>query len=168
MERKKNAQIKGMINRRRLILSYTIQVIPNILDKVVPEKSLTQIFLCITLEWEMEKSKYGKRRQKWISASWFSFPQYTLKVDTKFEDSGSHRGWEICDRNFDWEKEKRIKGKVRRTHTHCYGKDKNNIPPIYFVYRGQVAKMPANMHIFHATGIYRHLWQIWWQIWHIW
>ena len=21
--------------------------------------------------------------------------------------------------------------------------------------------MPANMHIFHATGIYRHLWQIW-------
>ena len=36
---------------------------------------------------------------------------------------------------------------------------------------GKVAKMPANMHIFHATGIYRHLWhlwQIWWQIWHIW
>ena len=32
----------------------------------------------------------------------------------------------------------------------------------------KVAKMPANMHIFHATGIYRHLWQIWWQIWHIW
>ena len=31
-----------------------------------------------------------------------------------------------------------------------------------------VAKMPANMHIFHATGFYRHLWQIWWQIWHIW
>ena len=35
---------------------------------------------------------------------------------------------------------------------------------------GKVAKMPANMHIFHATGIYRHLWhlwQIWWQIWYI-
>ena len=35
----------------------------------------------------------------------------------------------------------------------------------------KVAKMPANMHIYHATGIYWHLWhlwQIWWQIWHIW
>ena len=29
----------------------------------------------------------------------------------------------------------------------------------------KVAKMPANMHIFHATGIYWHLWQIWWHIW---
>ena len=38
---------------------------------MTPEKSLTQISLCITLEWEMEKSKNGKRRQKLISASWF-------------------------------------------------------------------------------------------------
>ena len=54
---KKNGQIKELISSRRLILSYTIQrVIPNICAKfqiqgaVVPEKSLTQIFLCITLE----------------------------------------------------------------------------------------------------------------------
>ena len=34
LERKKNGQIKGMISRRRLILSYTIQqVIPNICTK---------------------------------------------------------------------------------------------------------------------------------------
>ena len=45
-EREKNGQIKGMISRRRLILFYTIQAIPNIytkfqiLDIVVPEKSL--------------------------------------------------------------------------------------------------------------------------------
>ena len=38
---------------------------------------MAQISLCITLEWEMEKSKNGKRRQKLISASWFSFPQHT-------------------------------------------------------------------------------------------
>ena len=38
-------------------------IVPNfkILDAVVPEKSLTQISLCITLEWEMEKKeKEGK------------------------------------------------------------------------------------------------------------
>ena len=28
-------------------------------------------------EWEMEKSKNGKKKAKLISASWFSFPQYT-------------------------------------------------------------------------------------------
>ena len=30
----------------------------------------------------------------------------TLEVYTKVEDSGSHRSWEICNRKFDWEKEK--------------------------------------------------------------
>ena len=37
--------------------------VPNfkILGAVNPEKSLTQISLCITLEWEMEKRKNGKR-----------------------------------------------------------------------------------------------------------
>ena len=54
---KKNAQIKEMVSIRKLILSYTMQqVVPNICTKfqilgtVVPEKSLTQISLCITLE----------------------------------------------------------------------------------------------------------------------
>ena len=53
-----------MISSSMLILSYTIQqVIPNICTKFqnprhsIPEKSLTQISLCITLEWEMEKWK---------------------------------------------------------------------------------------------------------------
>ena len=53
MEKKKTGQIKGMINMRMLILlrqykwSYPMFV-PNfkILGAVVPEKSLTQIFLC--------------------------------------------------------------------------------------------------------------------------
>ena len=34
-----------------------------ILGAVAPDKSLTQISLCITLEWEIEKRIYGKRRQ---------------------------------------------------------------------------------------------------------
>ena len=53
--------------------------VPNykILGTVVLEKSLTQISLCITLEWETEKKKKWKRRQKLITESWFSFPQYT-------------------------------------------------------------------------------------------
>ena len=40
--------------------------VPNfgILGAVGPEKSLTQISLCIKLEWEMEKSKKVKRSQK--------------------------------------------------------------------------------------------------------
>ena len=40
--------------------------VPNleILGAVVPEKSLTQISLCITLEWGMEKRKKVKRSQK--------------------------------------------------------------------------------------------------------
>ena len=64
---KENGQIKGLKSSSMLILFYTIQqVIPNICTKfqnlgaVVPEKSLTQISQCITLEWEMEKKKHGK------------------------------------------------------------------------------------------------------------
>ena len=48
-----------------------------ILDAVVSEKSLTQISLCITLEWEMEK---GKKKWQDISALWFSFTQDTSTV----------------------------------------------------------------------------------------
>ena len=29
-----------------------------------------------------------------------------LKVYTKFENTGSNRSWEICDRNFHWREEK--------------------------------------------------------------
>ena len=61
---KKNGQIKGMIKGGRFSLtqykSYPTFV-PNfkILGKVVPEKSLTQIFQCITLE-RWKKGKGGK------------------------------------------------------------------------------------------------------------
>ena len=40
--------------------------VPNfkILDKVVPEKSLTQISRCITLEWEMKKKEKMEKEGK--------------------------------------------------------------------------------------------------------
>ena len=81
--------------------------VPNfkILRAKVPEKSLTQISLCITLEWEMEKRKNGKKIVK-INLSIFVFcPTIylaTLKVYKKFEDFGSQRSREICNRKFDW------------------------------------------------------------------
>ena len=79
LERKKNGQIKGLISRRRLILSYTIQeVIPNI---------------C-----------------------------------TKFQNPRCSSSWEIFDEK---------KSLHTHTHTHNYWwKDKNYIPPTYFVCRG--------------------------------
>ena len=59
--------------------------VPNfkILDGAVPGKSLTQISLCITLEWEMEKRRNGKSKTKenfLLSSIFhfsFSFTQYT-------------------------------------------------------------------------------------------
>ena len=33
-----------------------------------------------------------------------------LKVYTKFENTGSNRSWEICDRNFHWRERKMNKG----------------------------------------------------------
>ena len=45
----------------------------------------------------------------------------TLKVYTKFEDSVSHRRWEICNRKFDWNKRKmdkrrEIQQRVSKAH----------------------------------------------------
>ena len=79
-----------------------------LLGTVVPDKSLTQISLCITLEWEMENRKTGKEGQINLSISDF-FPTIhlaTLNVYAEFEDSSSHRSREICDRKCDWRESK--------------------------------------------------------------
>ena len=75
---------KKMVNIRRLIFSYTMQqVIPNICTKFQNPRC--------SCSWEIfdtnfpmyyigvrdGKSKNGKRKQKLISESWFSLPQYT-------------------------------------------------------------------------------------------
>ena len=59
----------------------------------------------------MGKSKNGKKKAKINLSILIFFPTIylaTLKVYTKFEDFGSHRSREICDRNFIGEKEKWI------------------------------------------------------------
>ena len=85
--------------------------LPNfkILGAVVPEKSLTQMSLCITLEgWKKGKmEKDGKNKSQhhgFLSHNILGLA--TLKVYKKFEDSGSHRSWEICNRKFDWRERK--------------------------------------------------------------
>ena len=67
--------------------------VPNfkMLGKVVTQISLPRIFQCVTLEWEMEKRKNGKRRQKLMSASWFSFPQYTWPLWRCIQTTASAR-----------------------------------------------------------------------------
>ena len=106
VERKKNEQIKGRKSRRRLVLFPSIQqVIPNICNQtpsrydwkivesdVKPE--CTHTYICTknqnprhSSSWEnfpmyyieVREGKKGKwkKRQKLITASWFSFPQYT-------------------------------------------------------------------------------------------
>ena len=57
----------------------------------------------------MEKKKNGKKKAKINPSILIFFPTIflaTLKVYTKFEDFGSHRSQEICDRNFDWRERK--------------------------------------------------------------
>ena len=61
--------------------------VPNfkILGTVVPEKPLTQISLCITLEWQMEKdSKNKSQHLGFLSQNILGL--VTLKVYKKFED----------------------------------------------------------------------------------
>ena len=105
----------------RLILFYTIQqvlpnVVPNfkILCTVVPEKSFDTNFPMY-----YTGVRDGKQRQKLTSASWFSFPLYTCictwplsRCIQKFEDSGSLRSQEICDRKVE------IKGTIHNTTSH--------------------------------------------------
>ena len=77
-----------------------------ILGEAIAEKSLTQISLCITLEWEMEKwKKEGKIN--FIIVVFFNTIYFNhLCVYTKFEDSSSFKSQETCDKNFSGRKRK--------------------------------------------------------------
>ena len=56
----------------------------------------------------MQKGKMEKDRKINLSILVFCPTIYlaTLKVYKKFEDSGSHRSREICNRKFDWRERK--------------------------------------------------------------
>ena len=91
--------------------------VPNleILGAVVPEKSLTQISLCITLEWGMEKRKKVKRSQK-------KFQPWDFLLNKILQpSSGVYKIWRLAllgaeksvMKNFIGEKEKNDKGLIR-------------------------------------------------------
>ena len=113
LERKKNEEIMGRISSRSLVLFHIKQqMIHNICTNLQNsmcnsswEIFVTNFPMYITLEREMEKRK---KKAKYISAVLFSVPIYlaTLNVYTQFEDSGSHRRWEICSRKFAWRERK--------------------------------------------------------------
>ena len=105
-----------MVSIRRLILSYTMQqVIPNICTKFQNPRC--------SCSWEIfdtnfpmyyigvrdgKKEKLKKKAKINLSILIF-FPTInlaTLKVYTKFEDFGSYRSLEICDRKFYWRERK--------------------------------------------------------------
>ena len=114
LERKKT----WTINMRLLVLSYNKSYpmfLPNfkILGAVVLEKSLTQISLCIALEWEMEKRTKKESKINFSNVVFFYTIFFNpLYVYTKFENAGSHRSWEICDEKFNWRERKNGQIKV--------------------------------------------------------
>ena len=74
-------------------------------------------FPIYVLHWSerWRKKKNGKRRQKLISASWFSFPQHTWPLSRciqNLKEFGSHRSQEICGQKFLLERKKT--GQIKR------------------------------------------------------
>ena len=115
-ERKKNGQIKGMISSSMLIRFYTIQqFIPNPCTKFQnPRRSSSwEIFdtnFCIYYIGvrDGENGKWKKKAKINHNILVF-FPTIyltTLKVYTKFENSGSHSSREFCDENVYWRERK--------------------------------------------------------------
>ena len=89
-------------------------LVPNfkILGAVVPEKYFDTNFPMY-----YNGVRDGKRRQKLISASWFSFPQYTLPLSRCIQNlkAGSHISLEICDKFLlERKKTRSIKGMISR------------------------------------------------------
>ena len=54
-----------------------------------------------------QMDKYGKQKSQYLGfLSHNTLGLATLNVYKKFEDSGSHRSREICNRKFDWRERK--------------------------------------------------------------
>ena len=108
-----NLKEEGKMRISTLIFIYTIHFVYLkvytkyiILNQVVAEKILTKnVHMCYI---GVTKGKFEKEGK--MSFSIFIF-MYTihfayLKVYTKFENTGSNRNREICDRNFHWRERK--------------------------------------------------------------
>ena len=116
LKRKKNWQLKGMTSSSKLILFYTIQqVIPNICTRFqnlrhsrsweIFDTNFPMYYIGVR---DGKKEKMKKMVKINLSILVFSSTIYlaTLKVYKKFEDSGSHRSQEICNRKSDWRERK--------------------------------------------------------------
>ena len=108
-----------------LFFCYTIQLITiklctnfRILTQVVAEKSLTEnnvdIYYIRVKEGKNENWKKEDKMRISVLISFYTVHFAFLKVYTKFENTGSNRSWEICDRNFHWRERKneQIKGLI--------------------------------------------------------
>ena len=102
--------------------------VPNfrILTQVVAEKSLTEknvyMYYIRVKEGKNEKLKKEGKMRISILISIYTVHFAFLKVYTKFENTGSNRSWEICDRNFHWRKKnEQIKGLISNMRLFfCY------------------------------------------------
>ena len=113
---KENGQIKGMIRSSMLIPFYAIQqVIPNICTKFQnPRRSSSweifdtnfPMYYTGVRDWKKEKWKKKTKINHSILVFFPTIYLPPLKMYTKFEDSGSHRSWEICNRKFAWRETK--------------------------------------------------------------
>ena len=104
-----------MLSSSRLILFYTIQqVIPNICTKFQnPRRSSSwkifdtnfSMYYIVVRDGKKEKWKKAKINHR-ILVFFLTIYLATLKVYTKFEDSGCNRNWEFCDEKFYWRERK--------------------------------------------------------------
>ena len=100
-----------------LFFSYTIQLItiklctkfqsPNSSScwEIFDRKNVHMYYIREKEEKNENLKKEGKKRIS-ILISIYTVHFAILKMYTKFENTGSNRSWEICDRNFHWRERK--------------------------------------------------------------
>ena len=96
-----------MVSTRRLILSYTMQqVIPNICTWKIFDTNFPMYYTAGVRDGKKQKWKKKAKINLNILIFFPTLYLATVKMYTEFEDFGSHRSREICDRNFYWRKRK--------------------------------------------------------------
>ena len=118
LERKKNEEIKGRISRKNLVLFHIKQqMIPNTCTKLqnLTCNSSWEIFVTNFPMYMYYIGVRDGKKQTWKKKVKINVRTLvvcptiylvTLKMYKKFEDFGSHRSREICNRKFDWRERK--------------------------------------------------------------
>ena len=113
----KMKKLKGLISNMWLFFCYTIQLItvkPSTKFQNRNSSSCWEIFdrkkvymyYARVKEGKNEKLKKEGKMRISILISIYTVHFAILKMYTKFENTGSNRSWEICDRNFHWRERK--------------------------------------------------------------